>query len=109
MFEMKTQESKNPFSLTSERQPIGPCFYCNGDHWNGMCDKYQTADERKQRLKWRCFVCLLSGHRAFECFTKKKACFYCGRINHHHRSLCPQKFRAFEHKHAQFTNLKEET
>ena len=106
---MRTQESKNLFSLTSERQPIGPCFYCNGNHWNDMCAKYQTAEERKQRLKWRCYICLLTGHRAFECFTRKKACFYCGKINHHHRSLCPQKFRAFELKHAQFTNLKEET
>ena len=74
-----------------------------------MCAKYQTAEERKQRLKWRCYICLLTGHRAFECFTKKKACFYCGRINRHHWSLCPQKFRAFKRKHAQFTNLKKET
>ena len=106
---MKMQESKKPFSLTSERQPIAPCFYCHEEHWNDMCAEYQTADERKLRLKWRCYVCLLTGHRAFECCTETKACVYCGRINHHHRSLCPETFRAFEHKQAQLTNLKEET
>ena len=31
------------------------------------------------------------GHRTNEC-TLRKNCFYCGQVNSHHRSLCPQKF-----------------
>ena len=48
--------------------------------------KYQTAETRKQRLKWLCYVCILSGHRAFEytemfLLQKEK--------NHHHRICVP--------------------
>ena len=31
------------------------------------------------------------GHKTNEC-TLTKNCFYCGQVNNHHRSLCPQKF-----------------
>ena len=57
-----------------------------------MCVKYQTAEEKKQRLKWRCYICLLSGHRAFECISTRLKCFYCKRKKHYLRSLCQLKF-----------------
>ena len=72
-------------------EPTRPCVFCTGDHWNDQCEKYRTAEERKQRSKWRCYICLLSGHRAFECVSNiqgKQKCYYCKRRNHHHRSLC---------------------
>ena len=31
------------------------------------------------------------GHKTNEC-TLTKNCFYCSRVNNHHKSLCPQKF-----------------
>ena len=92
MFEIDRQKQKIQLTLTLDREPTGPCFYCAGNHWNDMCLKYQTAEERKQRLKWRCYICLLSGHRAFECISTKQKCFYCKRKNQHHRSLCQLKF-----------------
>ena len=69
------QVSKTPFSSASERQPTEPCFYCNRDHWNDRCVKYYTAEERKERLKWRCYICLLSDHRPFKCLSTKQKCF----------------------------------
>ena len=69
MFEKDRQKPKTQSTITVDRDPTGPCFYCAGNHWNGMCVKYKTVEERKQRLKWRCNICLLSGHRAFECIS----------------------------------------
>ena len=45
-------------------QPISPCRVCGGNHWNDSCTIYCTAKDRKQLLKYRCYVCLKSGHRA---------------------------------------------
>ena len=92
MFEKDRQKTKIQSTIIMDKEPTIPCFYCAGNHWNDMCVKYQTAKERKQRLKRRCYICLLSGHRAFERITTKQKCFYCNRNNHHHRSLCQLKF-----------------
>ena len=40
------------------------------------------------------------GHRTNEC-TLRKNCFYCGQVNSHHRSLCPQKFGYLRKESAQ--------
>lgn len=70
-----------------------PCWFCKGDHWNDRCEKHSTSEARKLivYLQGRCFICLLKGHRAFECISRN-SCFYCKRYRHHHRSLCPHKF-----------------
>ena len=67
------------------------CSFCNGNHWNDECTRYQTIEARKQRERGSCFICLKHGHKTNEC-TLTKNCFYCGQVNNHHRSLCPQKF-----------------
>ena len=88
-------------------EPTRPCVFCTGDHWNDQCEKYKTAEERKQRLKWNCYICLLSGHRAFECVSNvqgKQKCYYCKRRNHHHRSLCQWKFGLVCHQNVKSTN-----
>ena len=84
-------------------QPISPCRFCGGNHWNDSCTIYCTARDRKQLLKYRCYVCLKSGHRAFECKVQK-TCYFCGRRNDHHRSLCETKFGTLQNGRAQLGN-----
>ena len=43
-------------------------------------------------IKGCCYICLGDGHNASECFKRDSKCYYCRQINHHNRSLCPQKF-----------------
>lgn len=50
-----------------------------------------TVEERKQRIKWSCFVCMKQGHKVRECGLQR-SCVYCGQVDNHHRSLCPKKF-----------------
>ena len=100
------QKTESHSSLKME--PTRPCVFCTGDHWNDQCEKYRTAEERKQRSKWRCYICLLSGHRAFECVSNiqgKQKCYYCKRRNHHHRSLCQWKFGLVCNQNVKSTNL----
>ena len=75
------------------RRTFVHCRYCNTTHWSDECLQYQTANNRKQKLINCCFLCLRHGHIAHKC-KLNKSCFYCGRENHHHRSLCPVKFTA---------------
>ena len=78
-------------SKPSTRQ--GNCRFCNGQHWSDECQRYATVEERKQRIKGSCFICMKQGHRLGECGLKK-LCAYCLQWNNHHRSLCQQKFGA---------------
>ena len=71
----------------------GSCRFCNGQHWSDECQRYATVEERKQRIKGSCFICMKQGHRLGECGLKK-SCAYCHQWNNHHRSLCQQKFGA---------------
>ena len=64
------------------------CHYCSCNHWSYQCTDYKTVDDRKNKLKDCCFLCLKKGHIASKCLYNK-TCFHCGRRNHHHRSLCP--------------------
>ena len=68
------------------------CRFCDAYHWSDECPKYTTMESRKQRIKGCCYICLRDGHNASECFKRDSKCYYCRQINHHHRSLCPQKF-----------------
>ena len=36
---------------------------CNGQHWSDECQRYETADERKQRINGSCFIYIKQGHR----------------------------------------------
>ena len=80
------------------------CRFCNLSHWSDECTKYDTAEKRKQRIKGCCFKCLRQGHGAKDC-PKKVTCAHCNKRNHHHRSLCPQKFGTAGNEQ---TNLAEE-
>ena len=81
------------------------CRFCDAQHWSDECMKYPTAETRKQRLKGCCYIYLKPRHNATN-YPKRVSCFYCGKQNHHHRSLCPQKFSTV---HRDQANLAEET
>ena len=74
------------------------CKYCKGNHWSDQCLVYPMAQDRKQKLKDSCFLCLRRGHIAYKCMSNK-SCFYCQRRHHHHRSLCPKEFTENENAH----------
>lgn len=85
------------------------CRYCNNRHWSDECTKYPTIEERKKQLKDSCYRCLKVGHLSKEC-KKTKTCVYCGEINIHHRSLCPQKFKtkvSSAHMSGEITDISE--
>ena len=50
-------------------------------------------DSKKQRIKECCYICLRDGQDANDCLKRDSRCYYCKQLFHHHRSLCPQKFR----------------
>ena len=60
-------------------------------HWSEQCVKFAIIEDRKQKIKDSCYLCLKKGHTAFKCL-RNKTCFYCGRITHYHKSMCPKKF-----------------
>ena len=74
------------------------CHFCDGYHWSDECPKYTTMESRKQRIKGCCYICLRDGHNANECLKRDSKCYFCKQINHHHRSLCPQKFGTLTHR-----------
>ena len=70
-------------------------IFCKGTHFNDNCDKYSTIANRKNQLtsQGRCFIYLKIGHLCKECpSAQMRSCYYCNRIGHHHRSICPKKF-----------------
>lgn len=80
---------KKPFDTKKQ------CRYCQKAHWSDECNQYKTIRERRDRVKGSCFKCLKPGHLFNDCKTNK-ACVYCGKMNAHHRSLCPKKFSQTE-------------
>ena len=83
-----------------ERHSINPklfiqCKYCDGNHWSDHCMTYKSAKDRKLKLKDSCFLCLKRGNIGYKCLSNK-SWFYCGRVNHHNRSICPHRFAVKE-------------
>ena len=65
------------------------CVYCKGDHFSVSCEWVSTTVGRREVLlkEGRCFLCLLSGHRANHCSSNRRY-RKCGRK--HHQSLYKQ-------------------
>ena len=83
--------------VANTKQPSAPryfdqCRYCDKRHCSDECPTYRTIEDRKKQLRDSCFKCLKTGNLSRDC-KKNKSCVYCGEVNTHHRSLCPQKFQ----------------
>ena len=76
-----------------QKQVNKVCRFCNGNPWSDECMRYETVEERKQRIRGSCYICMKQGHKIGECGSKKP-CAHCGQVGNHHRSLCLQKFGA---------------
>ncbi|XP_056016952.1 uncharacterized protein LOC125656535 [Ostrea edulis] len=100
---ISTKESKERRNASSAKSPV--CSFCNGYHWTDECRKYRTIEDRKQRIKGKCYICLRPGHRIKDCRVVKP-CFHCRESRNHHRSLCPKKF---PHQRDESTRLEKST
>ena len=47
----------------SQKQGNKTYRFCNGNHWSDECRIYETAEERKQRIRGSCYICLKQGHK----------------------------------------------
>ena len=66
------------------------CF-CKGIHFNN-CDKFVIVADTIIKPR-SLFVCLKVGHTYEECpHAQSKSCYYCHKVGHHHRSICPKHF-----------------
>ena len=63
------------------------CVFCTEDHPPETCENVKDVDQRKCILRKfaRCFACLNSGHRAFECKNRSR-CRDCK--GKHHVAVC---------------------
>ena len=83
--------AKEETSIETKRN----CVYCNNDHWSDECQEFSTIQQRRERVKGRCFNCFSKNHKVQECSVHKK-CFYCKQKHNHHRSMCPKQFGSKE-------------
>ena len=68
------------------------CVYCLQEHAAENCEKVKDTEERKSILRKyaKCFICLNSGHRSFECRNKDRLqCRICQ--GKHHVSICKSR------------------
>ena len=66
------------------------CYFCQGSHVAGKCDKVSSVEERRKILKEdrQCFNCLKKGHFSPEC-NNGNGCSKCkGQKGRHHYSIC---------------------
>lgn len=82
----KSYNNKKPNNKRSRLS----CIFCHKEHFNDECTNVKTIQERKQRIKGRCYNCLGENHIANDCKFKRK-CRHCGIFGQHNRALCPDK------------------
>ncbi|KOB74259.1 putative Gag protein [Operophtera brumata] len=68
------------------------CILCGMfNHNSSDCKKYKTLEDRKQRLKGKCFKCLSQEHLSKAC-KKKISCYNCK--GDHLKLLCPKLMKS---------------
>ena len=74
-------------ALLTEKTNEKTCVYCLHRHEPADCKTVRSSHERKNILRKfaKCFICLMSGHRAFECKCNT-FCKHCS--GKHHTSIC---------------------
>ena len=55
----------------AQKQVNKVCRFCNGNHWSDDCRRNETAEERKQRIRGSCYICMKEGHKIGECGSKQ--------------------------------------
>ena len=90
----KVRQFKKPFGtmsslmLTERYQKTTPnCFYSEKPHWSDECHNISTLQEREEKVKGRCYICLHPGHVIVKCKVEKP-CYHSKEKENHHRSLC---------------------
>ena len=75
--------------LTGQRGTEKNCTFCLKAHSSENCEEVKGINDRKNVLlrNAKCFSCLKSGHRAFQC-RSRIACRNCKMVGHH-VSICP--------------------
>ena len=63
------------------------CVYCLEEHLSEHCQKVKSVDERKSILRKyaKCFTCLTTGHRSYNCRSRISCALCKGK---HHTSIC---------------------
>ena len=94
--EHKVRQFKKPFGTMSSlmsteryKNTTPNCFYCEQPHWSDECHNFSTLQERKEKAKGRCYICLHPGHVMAKCKVGKSG-YHCKEKESHHRSLCPK-------------------
>jgi len=94
----RTSYMRKPFGtadalLSNERyhRQVQRCLFCEKNHWSDECRTISTLQERKEKVKGKCYICLRPGHVMNNCKVEKP-CFHCKKRGNHHRSLCPSLF-----------------
>ena len=74
-------------ALLTEKANDKTCVYFLHKHEPADCKKVKSSHERKSVLRKyaKCFICLMSGHRAYEC-RYNAFCKHCN--GKHHASFC---------------------
>ena len=91
--EHKVRQFKKPFGTMSSlmsteryKNTTPNCFYCEQPHWSDECHNFSTLQERKEKAKGRCYICLHPGHVMAKCKVEKP-CHHCKEKESHHPSL----------------------
>ncbi|XP_049870313.1 uncharacterized protein LOC126369792 [Pectinophora gossypiella] len=72
------------------------CIFCEKDHFNDECSTFKTIQDRKGKLKGRCFNCFGKGHKGSDCKAKRN-CRHCDKYGIHNRALCPSIVPSLSH------------
>ena len=76
-----------PKTKSMHSKPSINCKFCSNSHYSSQCDKYQSLESRKDRIKelHLCFNCLTSGHGVSTCKSNRN-CREC--TKRHHSAIC---------------------
>ncbi|XP_061165990.1 uncharacterized protein LOC133174913 [Saccostrea echinata] len=72
------------------KHPI--CIFCERNHWSDECKEFRTINDRKEKIRGRCYICLKPGHLSKDCKVDKP-CVHCHQTKKHHRSLCNKRMQ----------------
>ena len=84
------------------------CYFCGRNPWSDDCQQFKTLEERKSKIRGRCFICLSNKYLYCGCLNENSS-FYCKRRRNHHSSLCSTKFGCTDGVDEELIEVGEET